>query len=239
MHTLRAYLDDKKNHHKFITLEEFKLQPNAYRVLVFFNKVIGVTKRIPASIIGDGENTIRTLIALENKKREALKKTVSLGPIRIDKEVDIKLGEMGLTLDAIPKKDEKIFLCYGCNSTRGGSMISLGRKIGKENKKLFCRAAKALNLNIVGFDVVCENINIPFNGSNGFIIEANHNPDISIHERAMSGVHNIVSKTILRRLIYQHPITYFCLRVKSYFNTVIGRSMLLLMLFFTLKHFVQ
>ena len=206
---LQAHMKDCYRRYKFLSIEEYHPGLNSYRVLVFYNKVIGVVQRFSARVVGDGIHTIKELIAISNIERKKLKETVSLRPIKVDAEYKIRLDELQITLDTIPKDKETIVLCYTCNSTRGGTMESLGTKICKENARLLCRAAKTLDLNIVGFDVICDDILIPIEKSNGVIIEANHNPDISIHENPISGIKNRVSKKILKRLILKHPLSYF------------------------------
>ena len=133
---------------------------------------------------------------------------MTLGDIRIDKEVEIKLDELGLRLDTVLDDNEKLTLCYGCNSGRGGTMHSLGKSICRENAKLLCDAAKTLNLNLVGFDLLCKDIMVPVSESEGYIIEANHNPDVSLHENPLSGTPHRVTKKIVSKLIYNHPIAY-------------------------------
>ena len=205
---LHAYMKKSYREHAFLSVEEFHPGLNSYRVLIFCNRVIGVVQRFSARVTGDGIHSINELIALENIVRETFKSTVSLGPIKVDEEYHIRLKELGMTLDTIPADKETVVLCYTCNSTRGGTMKSLANKICLENARLLCRAAKALNLNFVGFDIQCEDILIPIEKSRGVIIEANHNPDISIHENPMTGIRNRVSKKILFRLILRHPIAY-------------------------------
>jgi len=213
---LKDYLHEHKLTYNFITVEEFKGGLNSYRVLVFFGKVIGVVKRIPAHLVGDGSSTILELVRKQNIKRKKLKKKVSLGNIKLDTEVDIKLDELGLKLDTVLSDGEEVTLCYGCNSTRGGTMVSLEASICPENAELLCDAAKTLNLNIVGFDLLCKDIMLPISTSEGYIIEANHNPDISIHENPLSGTPLAVTKIILSKLIYKHPFAY----VRLYFSMV-------------------
>ncbi|OGV44117.1 MAG: hypothetical protein A3F46_10630 [Legionellales bacterium RIFCSPHIGHO2_12_FULL_42_9] len=209
---LQTYMNKCMPEHQFITVEEFHGGLSAYRVLVFFNKVIGVVQRFPAAVVGDGTHSIKELIAIDNVKREKRIKTLPLGPIKVDEEYQIRLAELNMTLETVPNDKETIVLCYTCNSTRGGTMKSLGKKICKENARLLCQAAQTLNLNIVGFDVQCEDILIPIAKSRGVIIEANSNPDISIHEAPLFGSPTKVSKPILIRLILKHPIAY-CLGV--------------------------
>jgi len=205
---LQLYMSKCYQKYDYLTVEEFHSNLNSYRVLVFYNKVIGVVQRFSARVIGDGVHSIRELIAISNIEREQLKATVSLGPIKVDAEYNIRLKELNMTLDTIPEDNKTIVLCYTCNSTRGGTMASLGKKIAKQNADLCCRAARVLGLNLVGFDVCCEDILIPFEKSRGVIIEANYNPDLSIHENPMHGIQNCVSRKILQRLILRHPLAY-------------------------------
>ena len=203
--TLKYHLKKKFKDHQYLSIEEFFNYPNAYRVLVFYGKVIGVVKRIPAQIIGDGQHNIMELIEMENEKRKHFSKKVTFGDLKIDEESKIILKEQQLIETDVPEKNKIVKLCYNCNSTRGGTMISLGKQINKTNASILCKAAKALNLNIVGFDFLCENINISTNKTKGVIIEANYHPDITIHEHPMYGENNKVSKIIMRRFFYMHP----------------------------------
>lgn len=205
---LTRYMKKCYKKYDFLSIEEFHANLNSYRVLIFYNKVIGVVQRFPASVVGDGIHTIEELIVLHNKEREQLKETVSLGFIKVDEECHIRLKELKMTLATVPKANETIMLCYTCNSTRGGTMKSLGAAICKENARLLRHAAKTLGLNIVGFDVACEDILTPIEKSRGVIIEANHNPDISIHEHPIYGIPHRVSKKILKRLILRQPFSY-------------------------------
>lgn len=208
-------MEDRFKRHEFLSIEEFHKGMNSYRVLVFQHKVIGVTQRFPAAVTGDGIHTIEELIQIQNRQRKELKKTVSLGLIKVDEEYRIRLKELNLSLKTILKDKEHVTLCYTCNSTRGGTMTSLGKQICKENAKLLSAASRALNLKIVGFDVLCEDIMTPIKNSRGIIVEANHNPDITIHESSMRGVKNQVSKPIMRYFLLKHPFHYVLKLIKD------------------------
>lgn len=192
--------------YEFVSVEEFHGNLQSYRVLVFKKRVIGVVLRYPAYVIGDGEHTLAELIDLTNIQRARIADT--LAPIVVDDEVKIRLRELGVTLAHIPKRDEWVTLCYTSNASRGGSYMSLGKQICKENKRLMIRAARTLNLDLVGFDVQCADINVPIETSAGVVIEANFNPSIRIHEEPIFGSPMLVTRTIIRALIYRHPIAY-------------------------------
>lgn len=232
---LKNYLRKCYQHHPYLTIEEFHAGLTSYRVLVFFNKIIGITQRIPASITGDGTHNIRELIELENEKRVILNITTDLGPIIIDEECNIRLKELNITTESIPANHEIIMLCYTSNSGRGGSELSLKNNACKENARLFSKAAKALGLNLVGFDVQCENLLIPIEKSNGVIIEANHNPDICMHEKPMSGPPNPVSKRMLVKLILKHPIDYLIALYQNKTSSLYLKSSIVLIIFAVTK----
>ena len=209
---LIEYLNEVAARHPFISFETFEQGLTAYRVVVFFNKVIAVAQLDPASVVGDGEHNITQLVDIENKRRADI---VSLTKIMLDKESEIKLQEMNLTVDYVPKLNEKIILCYTCNTSRGGTMISFGKAICLENAELLCGAAKLLNLNVVGFDVICEDIQRPIRKTRGFIIEANSNPDIELNELPLVGAGVPMAKIFLKQLIKKHPIAYFINYLKT------------------------
>ncbi|WP_233588427.1 UDP-N-acetylmuramyl peptide synthase [Legionella septentrionalis] len=199
---LSSYL---KTYHE-VSIEEFHANLTCYRVLIFYGKIIGVVLREAAYVIGDGKHSVKELVELTNVQRQQTNEI--LKPIVIDDECRIRLRELGLSVDAVPAPDERVTLCYTSNATRGGMYKTLSTKICKENKKLLTRAARVLNLKLVGLDVLCKHINTPIEKSSGILVEANYNPSIRIHEEPIEGAPNYVTKKILRRLILRHPFAY-------------------------------
>lgn len=201
------YLNEKADKYDFISLETFEEGLIDYRVVVYFGKVIAVTQRHPAMVIGNGKNTIAELIESENERRAEIT-AVAAGKIPMDLECQNKLKLMNMTLDTIPKNNEKVVLRYTCNAGCGGTVTALGNKICRENAELACKAAKLLSLNFVGLDILCEDIMKPIQNSRGFILEANANPDITINECALAGTNIKVAKIVLQKLIKKHPLAY-------------------------------
>lgn len=204
---LNVFLAQFFSSYDHLIIEEFHGKLQSYRVLVFNRKVIGVVARYPARVVGDGVHNIEELAKLTNIRRKEINDF--LGPIILDDECQIKLQELGINKDYIPKLGEILVLGYTSNATRGGTYESLAKNICKENRKLMIRVASLLNLGLTGIDVECANINIPITQSQGVIIEVNHRPSIRIHELPMSGVPHLVTKKIMRSFIFRHPFAYF------------------------------
>ncbi|HHF7345778.1 UDP-N-acetylmuramyl peptide synthase [Legionella feeleii] len=210
----------------YLLVEEFHGNLNSYRVLVLNGRVLAVIQRYPSHIIGDGVHTVQQLIELTNIERTQI--SDAYGPITVDEECLIRLDELGITLDYIPFAGEWLTLGYTCNATRGGTYTSLGNKICKENRRLMATAAKALSLELVGFDIQCADINRPIQSTAGVIIEANAvGPSIRIHESPVSGIPVKVSKKIIRRLIYRHPLSYLAALYKNPRSGVYLRALIL------------
>ncbi len=189
-----------------IIIEEFYGDLKSYRVLVLNGQVIGVVLRHPAKVIGDGTHNLKELMVIANKKRKVINEY--LGPIVADDECHIKLKELNIGLDYIPKPDEEVKLAYATNATRGGTYETLDNEICSANRKLMVRVASILNLNLAGIDVECTDINQPIAQTRGIINEVNHKPNIRIHELPMSGHPNFVSRKIMRSFIFRHPLSY-------------------------------
>src|SRR5690606_28185320 len=151
---------------------------------------IGLLERIPAHVIGDGIHSITELMAIENERRKPFLGKLSIDVLEVNQEYLIRMDELGLSFNAVPKKGEIIMLCYTSNALWGGTMEALDISlICEENKELVKNAAKCLNLNFVGFDIGSKDISKPViaDGSTDIIVEANSCPDISIHENPLVG----------------------------------------------------
>lgn len=217
--TLLAYLEEHKNTYDEFSIEKFEAGLTSYRVLVFFNKVIAVARRDVAYVIGDGCHTIKELIELRNAERLKVKSKFLAGAIQMDQECAIRLKELNLSLDYIAEPNEKVTVCYTCNGSRGGTFVPMGKAIHKANKALILRATQILNLNVVGFDLLCEDIMLPIESSRGFFIEANGNPVIIGHELPIAeGICTPVFRIFLKHIIRKHLFTYAWLRLNRVYR---------------------
>ncbi|ARG96345.1 hypothetical protein [Legionella micdadei] len=209
--TLSEYLAKCFQYYGAMQVEEFHTDLKEYRVLLFRGKVIGVVERFPARVIGDGQHTIAELIDLTNEERAKKIQTqrhITHRPLVIDEEYESCLKEQQLTVDSIIPKGKTIRLCYTVNTGRGGDIFSHGKKIHPENAKYLRKVANQTGLNYVGLDVLCEDINQPFSKTKWLILEANFNPDITLHEVPSQGKAVNVTRKVLKHLIYRHPVSY-------------------------------
>lgn len=229
MEQLKQFMAKLFTQYKLLSIEAFHEALNSYRVLIFRKKVIAVVLRYPAQVIGDGENHLQALIDQTNRERKALRDF--LAPIVVDEECKIRLDELNIDLSYIPEIGEKITLGYTTNASRGGSLVSVDKKICKENRRLMARIAEALSVDFVGIDILCHDLMVPIEEDEWVIIEANTGPSIRIHEEPIDGARNHVTRKIIRHLIYRHPFAYLAILYQDERTEIYMKTGLFLLFF--------
>lgn len=201
---VNSYINLRKKH-KDIIIEKF-VRGRDYRVCVVNYKVVAVALRIAPFIIGNGRDSLKTLINKMNEdplRGEDHEK--ALTKIKIDSELISCLFKRGLQLEYVPKRDEKIILRENANLSTGGMAIDCTEKICDENIEYCINAAKILGLDICGIDICAKDISIPIDEDNGVVLEINAAPGIRMHHYPLKGKKRNVGKSILEMLYDENP----------------------------------
>lgn len=196
---LKQYIKTAFRRYNTLLVEEYYGGLQDYRVLVLDGKVIGVLKRIPAYVVGDGVHTLRQLI----RKKNAIRKQsldIVMGSIKIDDDLLQTLIQKKLTFASIPKKGAHIQLKNVCNFGSGGEVEDVTERICKENIDMAVRAAKALDLRLVGLDFLCTDIAKPIKKTRGVVLEANEEPDLTMHYYPPEGKKRKIAEQIVHAM---------------------------------------
>jgi glutamate--cysteine ligase len=169
-----------------------------YRFLMIAGALHSIVHRRPASVTGDGKACVRDLITAKN----ALRRRQGRGP-----DYDLRLGEVeqstlqqaGLTADTILPDGKHVLLRLNSNIHCGGD-ATLVAGVHRSYIAVAGRAAKALSVAIAGIDILIENLAAPATPRNHYVLEANFNPDISIHALPTDGTGADPSDRILDAL---------------------------------------
>lgn len=181
----RAY-DKAKQLSPWIIIEE-ELSGMVHRGTVIGGKVIGILRREPACVIGDGMHTILELIEIENKN------PLRTGPIfhKItlhDPEHDKELARVALTLKSIPEKDRVVTLSQKASRGLGGGASDLTDEAHPDNRALLESIAKLLDDSLVGIDFIMDDVRISWKEQpHAGIIECNSLPFIDLHMFPLTG----------------------------------------------------
>ncbi|MDD2435889.1 MAG: ATP-grasp domain-containing protein [Bacilli bacterium] len=179
-----------------ILIEEY-FEGNEYRVFITKHGDYAVLFREPAHVIGDGIHTIKELADIETNKRMN-PRTNALCPILIDNEVNKFLKHKKMTLNDIPKPNEKIYLRANSNVAMGGLCIDYTDKVHPsviENCKQVLKAIPGLPY--AGIDYMSKDITKEQTNDMYSIIEVNTVPGIHMHMRPALGTPRNVAKYIV------------------------------------------
>lgn len=171
-----------------------------FRATVFGKKEVLVCERRPTSVLGDGVHTVNELIDIKNQSENRT------GDLRVDgtmafgidleqlQEKDLLLAD--LDLSSVPKTGERLTLTKKFTPETGNDIIVVTEQTHPENKRLFLRVAEILGADIVGMDVVCEDITKPFTDQTFAIIETNSIPYTNVHQYPSEGKAEPVAKMV-------------------------------------------
>lgn len=195
----KAYNISSKYSNRLL-VEEF-VKGKDYRFLVVGNEVVAVAERIPAQVIGNGESDICELVEEVNKDPERGDGHGSnLTKIRLGEEEKIYLEIQDLNCGYIPKEGEIVNLRIGGNLTTGGTSKDVTEKVHPTLKEEMERISRILEMDVVGIDVVCEDITKSIDETKWWVIETNASPGLRMHENPDEGERKKVGEKIIDNL---------------------------------------
>ena len=172
-----------------------------YRVLVVGGRMIAASERLPCHITGDGRHTIGDLIEIENKnpmRGEGHEKPLT--KIKINPILLASMQKEGWILEDVPDAGEQVMLCGGMNLSTGGTAKDVTDEVHQTVKSLCERAARIVNLDICGVDLVLKDIATPVPKEKGGVIELNAAPGLRMHTFPSEGKPRDVGGAIIEML---------------------------------------
>jgi len=193
-------LASKASKGRSVIVEQY-YQGNDHRVLVINGKVVAVAERVPAHVVGNGQDTIQELIDLTNQDpRRGNGHDNVLTKIVVDQTSQAVLQKQGYSLDAVLPAQEVAYLRATANLSTGGVAIDRTDEIHSQNIWLAQRVAKIIGLDIAGIDIVTSDISKPLNETKGVIVEVNAAPGFRMHAAPSYGLPRNVGASVLEML---------------------------------------
>jgi cyanophycin synthetase len=179
---------------KFITGYDF-------RILVINNQVVAAAQRVPAHVKGDGIHSIEKLIEIENRDpRRGYGHENVLTEISVDRDTLDLLEKMNYTLEAIPTKNEIVYLKSTANLSTGGTSIDVTDLMHPENVFVAERIARVIGLDVCGIDIMAPNLTQPLKESGGVVLEVNAAPGFRMHLAPAEGLPRNVAAPVIDML---------------------------------------
>ena len=195
--------DDKKyresvkhafSYGKAILAEEF-CPGEEFRFLIIDGTVLGVAKRIPANIVGDGLSTIKELVAEKNNDPDYYRDSkthLHLGPVEKH-----HLKALHLSPQSILKKGRRVFLRSNSNVSTGGDAVDVTDQVHQGYFGIAREATATLKARICGVDMMIPYPRKAPTSKNYAIIEMNYNPVLFIHAYPFIGKRRAVAGPLL------------------------------------------
>lgn len=190
-----AFAEDEQ-----ILVEPF-IAGKEYRFFLIKNQVVAVLHRVPANVVGDGVRSIRELV--EQKNRDPLRGKgyrTPLERIQLGQTEERFLREQGLGFESTPAAGERVFLRENSNISTGGDSIDYTDRAHPSYARIASAASQALQVSVVGLDLMAQDIEAPATLENHSVIELNFNPAIHIHCHPFQGENRKLDERILSAL---------------------------------------
>lgn len=162
-----------------------------YRVLIIDHKIVGVLKREPASVIGDGISSIKELVKQKNEDPKSFK--TPKDHIKLHDVEKKTLKEAGFTIESILKKGQKVYLRKNSNVSTGGDAIDLTEEFPNFFKNVALKAADHFKVKICGVDLIIPDLS----KETYYILEMNYNPNLAMHYYPYKGKRREVASLLL------------------------------------------
>ncbi|ERN42530.1 cyanophycin synthetase [Rubidibacter lacunae KORDI 51-2] len=172
-----------------------------HRVLVVDGKVVAVSERIPARVLGNGRLTIEELVERANRDpRRGEGHDNVLTRIKIDRAAIALLERQGLALNTVLHDGKVAYLRATANLSTGGIAVDRTDDIHPDNVWLAERAARTIGLDIAGIDLVTTDITRPLRDADGVVVEVNAAPGFRMHVSPSEGTSRNVAAPVMDML---------------------------------------
>ncbi|MEQ9327921.1 MAG: N-acetylglutaminylglutamine synthetase [Rhodospirillales bacterium] len=158
-----------------VLLEQF-CDGEDLRIVVIGNEAVAAAVRRPAAVTGNGRDDISELIRVQSRRRAAA--TGGESRIPLDAETERCVGAAGYRMTDILPEGKTITVRRTANLHTGGTIHDVTSALHEDLRKAACRAARVLDIPVVGFDFLTPDVT----GPDYVIIEANERPGLANHE---------------------------------------------------------
>ncbi|MFL5674250.1 MAG: cyanophycin synthetase family protein, partial [Chloroflexota bacterium] len=174
---------------------------NDYRCLVIGGKVAAIAERVPASVTGDGEHTVRELVDIANSDpRRGIGHEKVLTRIKVDAAAEELVTSQGFGMDEVLPPGKWVKLALTGNMSTGGTSIDRTIEAHPDNVEIAETAAQIVGLDVAGIDFICPDIATPVRETGGAIVEVNAAPGFRMHTHPTEGEPQYVARPVIDSL---------------------------------------
>lgn len=176
---LRAAVKSMPPRSRSFLVQQF-IKGRDYRIVILDGELICAYERKALSVTGDGTSSISVLLIRKQARFEKLgyENTINLS----DPRMHAKLKQEGLSLESVPRKNQKIELLDNANLSTGGDGVDVTAKIHPSYVSLAARITQDMGLRFCGVDIMTGN-DITKRYRNYHVVEVNASPGLDHYGR--------------------------------------------------------
>jgi len=149
-----------------------------HRLLVANGRLLYAAKRLPKSVMGDGQRTVAELIESANQDRLKKAPWMRSEPFPDDDMAVRSMEVAGFNLSSIPSEGKTVPLRPFETTRWGGQDEDVTGSLHPDNRQLALRAAALFDLHVAGIDIMSADIAKPWHENGAIINEVNFSPTL-------------------------------------------------------------
>lgn len=159
------------------------LSGNNYRIVVIKNDIMAIARRHPPFVVGNGVDSICTLIDKENSMRTAMGLQPIVANIAKNRPTLNHLKKQRLSLASIPPLEKKVNLHHKISLKLGGVIEAIPKsQLSENNHQTLLSILEYFGANILGIDLICQqDLSVDFDQQNCIFLEVNSRPFLQMH----------------------------------------------------------
>ena len=162
-------------------LVEEHVDGDSYRLLFVDGEFVDAIRRDPPSVTGDGRNTLKALVAAENRRRLKEKPISALSPLLFNKECSNKLAALGLKAGTVLEAGRTVAVKQAINENAARDNRNVKSEIHRDIIEAGGRLAKDLGVRFAGLDLISTDVSAPLSAGKCIFSEINTTPGIHHH----------------------------------------------------------
>ena len=191
---LKLAIEDCISYSPTYIIEEYIKSSNVFRMTVIGKEKLFCAKQIPAHAIGNGQDSLKTLIENKNKSRDDKLHF----PITTNNEL---ITKQNVYLDEIIANGKIIFLQNKPLMKLGADIAEITPDVHEENKELFINLTKKLKLDLIGIDFLIPDIKQSWKNQKCAILEVNTVPCLEMHHLPVYGEPQNPTKHLFNQML--------------------------------------
>ena len=166
-------------HHAVI---EQQAKGDEYRLLFLDGELLGVVRRRPPAVVGDGRAKTVRLLAAENRRRAESDGRLGMSPVNVDLDCILALERGGYTLRSAVPAGRRVALKAMVNQSGAADTDTVPRRdVSEALIRSAAASAKAAGVRLASVEVITPDPTRALEDTGGVVLEVNGTPGLHYH----------------------------------------------------------